>query len=211
MVEGAYPLFRRGESSDFVVAYRSNLKPLVLVRKLLRKSWFSGFSCKEYLICFNILISNTKRWSDKQVRSVVILFMLREHSRKTVLQWDEKMKSGRKLFADQMRKYRGNMEKQLKLLDNETRIFSDFLNVPDLDKKELDMRVFDKQFKTPPPKRYIGISASNDSSNSTINKITEIVVSELEQLSESRGFDELVKESNSLVNLILGVPKHHEK
>lgn len=78
----------RWKSGLIVCVWQSQLKPLHLLRALLSKAWKTGFSTKEYLIAFDIISSNHKRWDRPSLRSALCLMFLLGSFRKKLADWN---------------------------------------------------------------------------------------------------------------------------
>lgn len=71
-----------------IVSWRSTLRPLILLRGLLRKAWTIGISTKEYLIMYDILSSQFRSWDSNTIGRVVVCMFFLSSTRKSILSWD---------------------------------------------------------------------------------------------------------------------------
>jgi hypothetical protein len=207
MINGSFRIGRSGlTKKELLVTWHSNLRPLLLIRKLIRKFWYEGFSCKEYLICFNIISSNFKRWEEEQVLSCLFGLFLVSDNRKIINSWEQTIKPGRKLFSDLMRRTRKNGVEQSEILERFA-FTQRFLTVPKLEKKELNLKVVDLPSNFVRAARRIGVSPSSFGSNSKRTMSSQLNLGEISSILPPRELIRLIEQLFKLLDREYGIPR----
>lgn len=126
------------DGGRMIVAWKSSLKPLLLVRGLLGKAYRDGFSSKEYLILFDIVSSAFKSWDKKTIEQVLVPLFLLSSNRKAIRDWDSAIPPLKKTLSRLLRKW-GTVKKIQEILEKYD--LNAFLNVQ-LTKDNFSMRTF---------------------------------------------------------------------
>lgn len=191
-----------GESDGgrVIVAWKSSLRPLLLVRGLLGKAFNKGFSAKEYLVLFDIVSSQFKSWDRKTIGQVLVVLFLISCFRKKVINWDGAIPPLDKSLSRLLKKW-GSVKTAPEFLA-EYQLHA-FLNVQ-LTDKEFSMRTLHTRSL---PARLIhrvrNPSAVGSKSNRKLSKLPTGVI--VPQDVHSRTLDEEIKLSLRNLYDFLGI------
>jgi hypothetical protein len=191
-----------GESDGgrIIVAWRTSLRPLLLVRGLLGKAFKKGFSAKEYLVLFDIVSLNFKSWDRKTLGQVLVVLFLISCFRKKVINWDGAIPPLEKSLSRLLRKW-GTVKTAPEFLA-EYHLHA-FLNVRLTDKEFSMKTLHTRSFPARLIHRVRNPSAVGSKSNRKLSKLPTGVI--VPQDVRSRTLDEEIKLSLRNLYSFLGI------